>query len=244
MTVCHRGTWRWGAEWQRCRGVVRFEGVGMRYGAGPEILRDITVRFEPGSFHFLTGPSGAGKTSLLKLMYLAERASAGTIHLFDRDVGTMSRDERAAVRRQIGVIFRDFRLLDHLTAFDNVVLPLRIFGENEERARTFGSELLRWVGLAEDLDTRPPALSDGQKQRVAIARAVITRPRLLLADEPTGNVDAKQGIRLTHLFQELNRIGTTVVLATHDEAWIERTGHPVLRLNAGRLVPPPAQAEA
>ena len=224
--------------------VVRFRDVGMRYGAGPEVLHDITFDLEPGAFHFLAGPSGAGKTSLLKLMYLAHRPSRGIVQIFDRDVATVPRRELPSLRRRIGVIFQDFRLLNHLSALDNVALPLRIAGASRERIRDHVAELLDWVGLGEDIDARPPRLSDGEKQRVAIARAVIGRPSLLLADEPTGNVDADQGERLGRLFLELNKIGTTVVIATHDEGMIERFGRPVLRLEEGELrtesVPAPA----
>ena len=215
--------------------VVRFRDVGMRYGAGPEVLHDITFDLEPGAFHFLAGPSGAGKTSLLKLMYLAHRPSRGIVQIFDRDVATVPRRELPNLRRRIGVIFQDFRLLNHLSALDNVALPLRIAGASRERIRDHVAELLDWVGLGEGVDVRPPRLSDGEKQRVAIARAVIGRPSLLLADEPTGNVDAEQGERLGRLFLELNKIGTTVVIATHDEGMIERFGRPVLRLEEGEL---------
>ena len=224
--------------------VVRFRDVGMRYGAGPEVLHDITFDLEPGAFHFLAGPSGAGKTSLLKLMYLAHRPSRGIVQIFDRDVATVPRRELPSLRRRIGVIFQDFRLLNHLSALDNVALPLRIAGASRERIRDHVAELLDWVGLGEDIDARPARLSDGEKQRVAIARAVIGRPSLLLADEPTGNVDADQGERLGRLFLELNKIGTTVVIATHDEGMIERFGRPVLRLEEGELRTESAPAPA
>ncbi len=220
--------------------MVRFRKVGMRYGAGPEILSNISFRLDPGSFFFLTGPSGAGKTSLLKLMYLAHRPAQGVIDMFGRDVAELLRDEQAALRRRIGVIFQDFRLLNHLSALDNVALPLRIAGASKERIRSHVAELLGWVGLSRDIDARPATLSDGEKQRVAIARAVISRPDLLLADEPTGNVDAAQGTRLMHLFQQLNKIGTAVVIATHDEDMIRRFNYPVLRLDEGGLVIQPA----
>jgi cell division transport system ATP-binding protein len=215
--------------------VVRFRNVGMRYGAGPEVLHDITFDLEPGAFHFLAGPSGAGKSSLLRLMYLAHRPSRGIIEIFDRDVATVPRNELPLLRRRIGVIFQDFRLLKHLSALDNVALPLRIAGVSREKIRDHVAELLDWVGLGDGIDARPATLSDGEKQRVAIARAVIGRPSLLLADEPTGNVDAEQGERLGRLFLELNKIGTTVVIATHDEGMIQRFGRPVLRLEEGEL---------
>jgi cell division transport system ATP-binding protein len=207
----------------------------MRYGAGAEVLRDISMRLPPGSFHFLTGPSGAGKSTLLRLMYLAERPSRGLISLFDRDIATTPRRELPALRRRIGVVFQDFRLIDHLSAFDNAALPLRVSGLAEAQIREHVAELLSWVGLADHLDAKPPTLSGGQQQRVAIARAVISRPSLLLADEPTGNVDDEMALRLLRLFEEMNKLGTTVVIATHNEALVTRFGHPRLHLDKGAL---------
>jgi len=215
--------------------LIRFENVAMRYGAGPEILRDISLRLEPGSFHFLTGASGAGKSSLLRLMYLAERPTRGIISLFDRDTARTPRREMPALRRKIGVVFQDFRLIDHLSAFDNVALPLRVAEVAESQVQEHVTELLTWVGLADHLRSKPATLSGGQQQRVAIARAVIGRPRLLLADEPTGNVDEDLALRLMRLFEELNRLGTTLVIATHSERLVERFEHPRLHLEAGTL---------
>jgi cell division transport system ATP-binding protein len=207
----------------------------MRYGAGPEVLRDINIELAAGSFHFLTGPSGAGKTSLLKLMYLAERPSRGLISLFGRDIATTPRHELPALRRKIGVVFQDFRLIDHLSAFDNVALPLRVAGHPEDQIREHVTELLRWVGLAEKLNARPATLSGGQQQRLAIARAVIGRPSLLLADEPTGNVDEEMAVRLLRLFEEMNKLGTTLVIATHSESLVTRFGRPRLHLEGGEI---------
>ncbi len=215
--------------------LIRFENVGMRYGVGPEVLRDITFRLQPGSFHFLTGASGAGKSSLLKLMYLAHRPSRGLISIFDRDLATMPKLDMPDIRRRIGVVFQDFRLLDHMTTFDNVALPLRVKGADEKLIKKHVSELLAWVGLADHIDARPATLSGGQKQRVAIARAVISRPNLLLADEPTGNVDDEIAVRLLYLFEELNRMGTSILIATHNEGLIKRFKHPVLHLDDGQL---------
>jgi len=215
--------------------VIRFENVGMRYGNGPEVLRDVNFSLEPGSFHFLTGPSGAGKTSLLRLMYLSARPSRGLINLFGRDIATTPRQDLPALRRRIGVVFQEFRLLDHLSALDNVALPLRIAGVPESQIRTHVAELLSWVGLADYVQSRPATLSGGQQQRIAIARALISRPKLLLADEPTGNVDNAIAMRLLYLFEELNRMGTTVVIATHNEGLISRFDYPVLRLEDGEL---------
>jgi cell division transport system ATP-binding protein len=217
----------------------------MRFGAGPEVLRDITLELEPGSFHFLTGPSGAGKTTLLRLIYLAERPSRGEVSLFGRNVASLSRDTQALVRRKIGIVFQNFRLIDHLSAFDNVALPLRVTGAPENRVRDQVAEILTWVGLADQMSARPATLSGGQQQRIAIARAVIARPALLLADEPTGNVDDLMADRLMHLFEEMNRrLGTTLILATHNESLVARGGHPRLHLAQGSLAVEPALAQA
>jgi len=219
--------------------IVRFENVGLRYGTDTETLRDLSFALDQGSFHFLTGSSGAGKTSLLRLLFLAQRPSRGLISLFGEDVVTMPRDRLPALRRRIGVVFQDFRLIAHLTAFDNVALPLRIAGVEEDEVRAHVTELLDWVGLAGRSRARPATLSGGEQQRVAIARAVIGRPDLLVADEPTGNVDADMAARLLHLFDELNRLGTTVLVATHDANLIGRVpGAEMMRLERGTLVDP------
>jgi cell division transport system ATP-binding protein len=216
--------------------MVRFENVGMRYGPGPEVLRDVTFALEAGSFTFLTGPSGAGKTTLLKLMLLAEPPSRGLITLFGHDLAVTRRSTFPALRRRVGVVFQDFRLLGHLSAFDNVALPLRLAGRDARDYRQDVEELLAWVGLGDRMNARPPTLSGGEQQRVAIARAVVARPDLLLADEPTGNVDPDIGQRLIRLFEELNRLGTTVLIATHDRGLIEKAKAREMRLVDGRLV--------
>ena len=215
--------------------MIRFENVGMRYGNGPEVLRDINLKIDAGTFHFLTGQSGAGKSSMLKLIYMAERPSRGLISLFDKEVAGLPRRELPPLRRRVGVIFQDFRLIDHLSTFDNVALPLRVAGVAEDRVRKNVTELLDWVGLADKLNARPATLSGGQQQRVAIARAVIARPQLLIADEPTGNVDDMMAMRLLRLFEELNRFGTTLVLATHSETLATQRKHARLRLINGEL---------
>jgi cell division transport system ATP-binding protein len=196
--------------------MVRFEGVGLRYGMGPEVLRDISFSIEPRSFQFLTGPSGAGKTTLLKLMMLSLKPTRGLISLFGLDVTRQRNDALSLARRRMGVVFQDFRLLDHLTVYENVALPLRVLGKEEASYRSEVVELLRWVGLGERMHSIPPVLSGGEKQRAAIARALIVRPELLLADEPTGNVDPPLARRLLRLFMELRDFGTAVVIATHD----------------------------
>jgi cell division transport system ATP-binding protein len=215
--------------------MVRFDAVGVRYGQGTEVLRDVSFHLPAGSFHFLTGPSGAGKSTLLRLMYLAQRPTRGSVTLFGQDVHGIGRAEAPALRRRIGVVFQEFRLLDHLSTLENVALPLRVAGYNMTEVENHVVELLSWVGLRDHLDARPNTLSGGQQQRVAIARAVIGRPDLLLADEPTGNVDDRMAVRLMHLFEELHKVGTTVVIATHNEGLIQQFPHPVLHLDRGEL---------
>jgi cell division transport system ATP-binding protein len=221
--------------------VVRFDDVSMRYGRAPETLKNLNFSLPQGSFHFITGPSGAGKSSLLKLIYLAARPSRGLLHLFGQDVASVEARDRPFLRRRIGVVFQEFRLLDHLPAFDNVALPLRIGGRKPESYRNDVAELLAWVGLGDRMHAMPPTLAGGEKQRLAIARAVVNRPDILLADEPTGNVDHEMGLRILRLFVELNRMGTTVLIATHDQDMVARSGMPVLHLKNGRLTDPEPQ---
>jgi len=219
--------------------VAEFESVGLRYGTGAEVLRDVDFRLGSGRFYFLTGPSGAGKTSLLKLLYLAQRPTRGRISLFGEELSEAPRDMLPPFRRRIGVVFQDFRLIRHLSAFDNVALPLRVAGASEEDIKGPVREMLAWVGLADRASARPPTLSGGEQQRVAIARAVINRPELLVADEPTGNVDAEMANRLMGLFTALNRLGTTVVVATHDVGLINATpGAHMIRLENGTVIDP------
>lgn len=215
--------------------MIRFDNVGLRYGSGPEILRDVTFHVLPGSFHFLTGASGAGKSSLLRLLFMSMRPSRGLIFVFGENVADLPPSGRAALRRRIGIVFQDFRLLDHLTTWENVALPLRVMGKKESDYAEDVTDLLRWVGLGERIHSYPEILSGGEKQRAAIARAVITRPELLLADEPTGNVDPAMGNRLLRLFVELNRLGTSVILATHDYSLMEQLEAPRLMLDSGQL---------
>ncbi len=215
--------------------MIRFENVGLRYGLGAEILRDLSFRIDAKSFQFLTGPSGAGKTSLLRMLFLSLKPTRGLISMFDRDTAALSKDGRAALRRRIGIVFQDFRLLDHMTTYENVALPLRVLGMEEAGYRAEVVELLQWVGLGDRMGALPPVLSGGEKQRAAIARAVIARPQLLLADEPTGNVDPNLGQRLLRLFVELNKSGTSVVIATHDIALMDEYDAPRLVLHEGRL---------
>ena len=215
--------------------MLRLENVGLRYGDGPEILKDVSFAVRTGDFYFLTGPSGAGKSSLLKLLFLALRPTRGTLRIFGEDVGSLSHNKLPPIRRRIGVVFQEFRLLDHLSTYDNVALPLRVAGKSESSYRRDVMDLLDWVGLAQKSSDLPPVLSGGEKQRAAIARAVIAKPQLLLADEPTGNVDPMLAKRLLHLFLELNRLGTTMLIATHDKGLVRQAERPVLHLEQGEL---------
>ena len=216
--------------------VLRFAGVGLRYGGGEEVLSEVSFELDAGSFHFLTGPSGAGKSSLLKLVYRAERPSSGRITLFGQDLAVLPRSQLPLLRRRIGVVFQDFRLLDHLSAFDNAALPLRLAGRAPKTYRDDVEEMLAWVGLGSKLNAMPQTLSGGEKQRLAIARAVMGQPDIILADEPTGNVDHEMAMRILLLFAELNRLGATVLIASHDQDLVARSGMPELRLDQGRLV--------
>lgn len=214
--------------------MIRFEDVGLSYGA-TEVLRELDFAVPEGGFRWLLGPSGAGKTSLLRLMYLAVRATRGRVTLLDADVSDLPRRALPKLRRRIGVVFQEFRLLPHLSAYDNVALPLRLAGRPEGQIKADVGEMLRWVGLSKRAEAKPPHLSGGEQQRVAIARAVVIRPNLLLADEPTGNLDDVQAERLMQLFREMNRLGTTVVVATHNQGLLAQHRAPVLRLQHGRL---------
>lgn len=215
--------------------MIKFEHVGLRYGIGPEVLSDINFTLEPGSFHFLCGPSGAGKTSLMSLLYLGRKASRGQIHMFHKNTNTLARQDLAELRQKIGVVFQDFRLLPHLSAFDNVALPLRINGIPEKRIKTDVEELLDWVGLGDCIHRLPATLSGGQQQRIAVARAVIGNPRLLLADEPTGNLDDEIGMKLMGLFEQLNKMGTTIIIATHSHKILESFPYARMILDRGHI---------
>ncbi len=215
---------------------VKFSNVGLRYSTGPEVLHDLNMELAAGSFHFLTGPSGAGKTSLMKLLYLGQQPTRGIINMFGKDLPSVSRKAMPDIRRQIGIVFQDFRLLPHLSAFDNVALPLRASKIAEKDIKKNVTELLQWVGLGEKMDSKPITLSGGEQQRIAIARAVINRPKLLVADEPTGNIDPEIGTKILYLFEELNRHGTTVIIATHDEDIVRKFNYPQLRLENGTIV--------
>ena len=215
--------------------MIRLQNVGLKYGRGREVLHDVTFHLRSGSFHFLTGPSGAGKSSLLRMMFLSQVPTRGQFTLFSQDVTRIDAAARAQLRRRIGIVFQDFRLLDHLTTWQNVALPLRVVGKREADYREDVTDLLQWVGLGDRMDDYPSVLSGGEKQRAAIARAVIGKPELLLADEPTGNVDPQMARRLLRLFIELNRLGTSVIIATHDHQLMRQFKAPRLELHDGHV---------
>lgn len=220
--------------------IVKFDNVGLRYGTDAEVLSDVSFTLFPGSFYFLTGASGAGKTSLLKLLYLAQRPSRGSIRMFGKDMITLPRQRLPDFRRRLGVVFQNFRLVQHLSAFDNVALPLRLAGTDEAKVIKTVSDMLEWVGLSHRAQAIPATMSGGEQQRVAIARAVIARPQVLIADEPTGNVDPDMALKLLRLFEALNnKVGTTVIVATHDVHLLQKVPDSlIMRLNKGRLSDP------
>jgi cell division transport system ATP-binding protein len=222
--------------------VVRLEHIFKRYEAGAQVLSDVSLALEPGGFCFLTGASGSGKTTLLDIISLAEPPSRGRVVLFGGDAGPLDRAARAALRRRIGMVFQDLRLIEELSARDNVALPLRIAGVAEDRVSNNVAELLSWVGLAKSADAPAAALSGGERQRVAVARAIVARPQLLLADEPTGHGDEEVATLLVRAFEQMSRLGTAVLIATHDIAFAERFGHPRHHLDDGRVAI--AEAEA
>ncbi|MGD9783193.1 MAG: cell division ATP-binding protein FtsE [Hyphomicrobiaceae bacterium] len=215
--------------------MIRLSNIALRYDTGTDVLADVSFHLRPGSFHFLTGPSGAGKSSLLRLLFMSLHPTRGQIHLFNQDVSRISTQKRAQLRRRIGIVFQDFRLLEHLTTWENVALPLRVIGKRMGDYREDVTDLLQWVGLGHRMHTYPSVLSGGEKQRAAIARAVIGKPELLLADEPTGNVDPQMARRLLRLFVELNRLGTSVVIATHDHQLMRQYKAPRLELHEGHV---------
>jgi cell division transport system ATP-binding protein len=215
--------------------VIRLSNVGLKYDRGPDVLTDVSFHLRPGSFHFLHGESGAGKTSLLRLMFMSLHPSRGQISMFSEDVSRVSAQKRAQLRRRIGIVFQDFRLLDHLTVWENVALPLQVVGKKPADYREDVTDLLQWVGLGDRMYANPSVLSGGEKQRAAIARAVIGKPEVLLADEPTGNVDPQMARRLLRLFVELNRLGTSVVIATHDHQLMRQFKAPRIEVHKGHV---------
>jgi cell division transport system ATP-binding protein len=224
--------------------MVRLEHIAMSYGLGPEVLRDINLDLEPGGIVYLTGPSASGKTSLLRLLGLVVMPSAGSYQLFQREVAELGAGELLALRRRIGIVFQDLRLLEHLSAFDNIALPLRINGAQDDQIGGVVAEMMGWLGLADLMNALPADLSMAQRQLVAVARAEIARPGLLLCDEPTSHVDDKLARRVMHLLTQLSKLGSMVVLSTRDDDLIERYRHPILRMSRGRLTRPAAMAAA
>lgn len=215
--------------------IIRFESVSLQYGNGPEILKNVSFSLYPGSFHYLTGASGAGKSSLIKLMYYGFKDYQGSIHAFGRELRYMKNQEIALYRQQIGVVFQNFYLLDHLTTLDNIALPLRLKGEGWTECRRKAQQMMKWIGLGGFEDAMPATLSGGQKQRSVIARSVMNKPRLLLADEPTGNLDDENAAKLLYLFEELNRSGITIVMATHNKDLATEFPHPIIHLEEGHI---------
>ncbi len=215
--------------------MIKLSKISLNYGNNTDILKDLDLKLESGSFHFLTGPSGSGKSSLLKLLFLGHLPSSGKLNIFGKNVSEISNTELPILRRKIGVVFQDFRLLNHLTVIENVALPLQIAGARKVDIKDHVNELISWVGLSDKINSLPNTLSDGEKQRISIARAVIGRPSLLLADEPTGSIDSDQGNKIMYLFEELNKIGTTVIIATHDNALVNEFNYPKLNLIDGKI---------
>lgn len=216
--------------------ILSLKNVTMGYLKGQEVLHDINLSINRSSFTFLSGASGAGKSTLLNLMALANRPTHGSVVLFGKDTTNLLRSELPPLRRRIGTVFQDYRLIDHLTVEENIGLPLKIAGESRKQVAEKVAELLSWVGLTAYHKARPDILSGGQKQRVAIARAVVTAPDIILADEPSGNLDPNLRLKFMYLFETLYKGGTTIVFATHDDSLISTFKHPVIRLKDGRLV--------
>jgi len=216
--------------------VIKLSHIGLRYDGGPEILTDVSLALEAGSFHYLTGASGSGKTSLMRMLSIGMLPTRGDIDVFGQDVMTLSRGKRAQIRRQIGVIFQDFRLISHLSLYDNIAMPLRLANISETKIKNAVEDIAKWIGLKDYLQSKPPFLSGGQQQRVAIARAVITKPKILIADEPTGSLDSLMGDKIMMLFEELNKQGTAILVATHDKSMMEKFNHPQIKLRAGHII--------
>ena len=216
--------------------IISLNNVILRYGGGVPILKNVSLSLYKKSFHFLTGASGAGKTSFMRLLYMGIKHSSGKLKIFGRDVSTVLPEEQCKLRQRIGVVFQDFNLLSYLTILENVALPLKVMGEKKERREHQAKEILEWVGLENCLSVLPDTLSGGQKQRVAIARAVIARPDILLADEPTGNVDEKIANKLMGLFYGMHKMGTCVIVATHYRQFVDKFHYNELRISSGSIV--------
>ncbi len=220
--------------------MIEFEGASYSYGA-QDIFNRVDVSLNAGSFHFLTGPSGTGKTTFLKLCYLAMQPTSGVMRVFGSDVTDASRDDVASFRRRIGVVHQDCTFLDHLSVRENIAIPLIVSGQDPKTYKNELDDLLAWVDLDSRADAMPPELSGGERQRAALARAVILAPEMIIADEPTGNIDWDMGLRVLTLLAELNKMGRTILVATHDlnliRAARQKVSARVLRLSGGQLTP-------
>lgn len=216
--------------------MIELSHVGLRYDGGPEVLSDVTLSLHERSFHYLTGSSGSGKTSLMRLLHLGKLPSRGDLHMFGKDIMQASRKERVDLRRHIGVIFQNFRLLPHLDVYDNIALPLRLANIPEQKIEFAVNDISLWIGLRDYMHVKPTFLSGGQQQRAAIARAIITKPKILLADEPTGSLDDAMGDKIMSLFEELNKSGTAILIATHNQGMIRRFPHDEIHLKGGQIL--------
>jgi len=223
--------------------VIETQSLGKMYGRGMYALRDLNLKVDRGEFAFLTGPSGAGKSTLLRLLLLEERPTEGEVIVAGRNLSHLTRDEIQAYRRTVGFVFQDFKLIPTKTIFDNVSFVQRVLGRPVEEQRRNTYQVLKWVGLQHRLNALPEELSGGEQQRVAIARALVNEPHLVLADEPTGNLDPDLSLEIMNLFRDMNARGTTVLVATHDRELIKWVGRRVIQLDHGHMVGP-AEAQA
>lgn len=216
--------------------IISFANVGARYDNDSDILTDVSFNIGTGAFYFLSGASGAGKTTLLRLIYLLHKPCRGIIKLFGKQTNNMTRDEIAEVRHKMAIVFQEYSLLSHISVFDNVALPLRVRGIAEDKIKKIVTKTLDWVGLAKYADANPKTLSGGQQQRVSVARAIIVQPAIMLADEPTGNLDDENASRLMELFIQMNKMfGTTIILATHNSKLMETYKFPVMHIENHKL---------
>jgi cell division transport system ATP-binding protein len=216
--------------------VIETQSLSKAYGRGMYALRDLNVKIDKGEFAFLTGPSGAGKSTLLRLLLLEERPTDGEVIVGGRNLSRLSRDEIQAYRRTVGFVFQDFKLIPTKTIFENVSFVMRVLGQPVEQQRRATYQVLKWVGLQHRLNALPEELSGGEQQRVAIARALVNEPHLVLADEPTGNLDPDLSLEIMNLFRDMNARGTTVLVATHDRELIKWVGRRVIHLDQGQLI--------
>jgi len=215
--------------------IARFQNVQFSYNQNRPVFKEMTLDIEEGKFYFLTGSSGSGKSTFLKMLHLSLQPSLGTLSVFDKDIKNITSKERAILRQRIGYVFQDFKLLPHLTVLENIILPLHVRGHNSNEMRSYGMELMKWLSLEGYENQHPDALSGGQQQRIAIGRAIITRPALILADEPTGNIDETGGRNIISILQDLNILGTTVIMATHNTTYTRENTHPTLHIADHRI---------